>query len=192
MIHGTPREANSLSPVPSAARPSRTARRMLFSFTCHLQLRWIVGQRGTRPHSPGAVILPSQLYPIVEECVLRSTAGWPQRKKIAFERVNMPGHAGQSHTGCERLHDNGGKPAVFPPSDLTRHDCWAVCLAQCPCRMARGTPHTSHGVSSYVPSRRAIRRLLMRLRQDGAISTARRSSCCLLASAEDAGDRMGL
>ena len=38
MIHGTPREANSLSPVPSAARPSRTALRMLFSFTCHLQL----------------------------------------------------------------------------------------------------------------------------------------------------------
>ena len=32
MIHGTPRDANSLSPVPSAARPSRTARRMLFSF----------------------------------------------------------------------------------------------------------------------------------------------------------------
>src|SRR4030095_1526590 len=36
MIHGTPREANSLSPVPSAARPSRTALRMLFSFTCYL------------------------------------------------------------------------------------------------------------------------------------------------------------
>src|SRR5579863_3537775 len=33
MIQGTPREANSLSPVPSAARPSRTARLMLFSFT---------------------------------------------------------------------------------------------------------------------------------------------------------------
>ena len=32
MIHGTPRDANSLSPVPSAARPSRTARHMLFSF----------------------------------------------------------------------------------------------------------------------------------------------------------------
>src|SRR5215469_766382 len=32
MIQGTPREANSLSPVPSAARPSRTARLMLFSF----------------------------------------------------------------------------------------------------------------------------------------------------------------
>src|SRR5437016_1689960 len=32
MIHGTPREANSLSWIPSAARPSRTARRMLFSF----------------------------------------------------------------------------------------------------------------------------------------------------------------
>ena len=30
--YGTPRDANSLSPVPSAARPSRTARRMLFSF----------------------------------------------------------------------------------------------------------------------------------------------------------------
>ena len=32
MIQGTPRDANSLSPVPSAARPSRTARLMLFSF----------------------------------------------------------------------------------------------------------------------------------------------------------------
>src|SRR3970282_8711 len=32
MIHGMPREANSLMPVPSAARPSRTARRILFSF----------------------------------------------------------------------------------------------------------------------------------------------------------------
>src|SRR6185312_295549 len=32
MIHGTPRDVNSLSWVPSAARPSRTARRMLFSF----------------------------------------------------------------------------------------------------------------------------------------------------------------
>src|SRR5262245_42586425 len=32
MIHGIPREANSLRPVPNAARPSRTARRMLFSF----------------------------------------------------------------------------------------------------------------------------------------------------------------
>ena len=32
MIHGTPRDANSLSPVPSAARPSRTARHMLLSF----------------------------------------------------------------------------------------------------------------------------------------------------------------
>jgi hypothetical protein len=32
MIHGTPRDPNSLSPVPSAARPSRTARLMLFSF----------------------------------------------------------------------------------------------------------------------------------------------------------------
>jgi len=32
MIYGTPRDANSLSPVPSAARPSCTARRMLFSF----------------------------------------------------------------------------------------------------------------------------------------------------------------
>src|SRR6266545_3566319 len=38
MIRGTPREANSLSPVPSAARPSRTALRMLFSFTSHLPL----------------------------------------------------------------------------------------------------------------------------------------------------------
>src|SRR5215470_15516603 len=38
MIRGTPREANSLSPVPSAARPSRTALRMLFSFTNHLPL----------------------------------------------------------------------------------------------------------------------------------------------------------
>src|SRR6266850_1275841 len=38
MIRGTPRDANSLSPVPSAARPSRTALRMLFSFTCHLPL----------------------------------------------------------------------------------------------------------------------------------------------------------
>src|SRR5688572_7155088 len=33
MMCGTPRVANSLSPVPSAARPSRTALRMLFSFT---------------------------------------------------------------------------------------------------------------------------------------------------------------
>ena len=32
MIHGTPRDANSLSPVPSAGRPSRTARHMLLSF----------------------------------------------------------------------------------------------------------------------------------------------------------------
>jgi hypothetical protein len=32
MIHGTPRDANSFSPVPSAARPSRTARHMLLSF----------------------------------------------------------------------------------------------------------------------------------------------------------------
>src|ERR1051326_2278613 len=32
MICGTPRDANSLSPVPSAARPSRTARNMLLSF----------------------------------------------------------------------------------------------------------------------------------------------------------------
>jgi hypothetical protein len=32
MIHGTTRDANSLSPVPSAARPSRTARHMLLSF----------------------------------------------------------------------------------------------------------------------------------------------------------------
>ena len=32
MIHGTPRDANSLSPVPSAARPARTARHMLLSF----------------------------------------------------------------------------------------------------------------------------------------------------------------
>ena len=32
MIQGTPREANSFSPVPSAARPSRTARRIAFSF----------------------------------------------------------------------------------------------------------------------------------------------------------------
>src|SRR5688572_29010495 len=31
-MRGTPRDANSLSPVPSAARPSRTALRMLFSF----------------------------------------------------------------------------------------------------------------------------------------------------------------
>src|SRR5690348_5763108 len=38
MIHGTPREANSLSPVPSAARPSRTARRMLFSFMTRSRL----------------------------------------------------------------------------------------------------------------------------------------------------------
>src|SRR5262245_13894700 len=38
MIRGTPRDANSLSPVPSAARPSRTALRMLFSRTCHLPL----------------------------------------------------------------------------------------------------------------------------------------------------------
>src|SRR5688572_16614862 len=38
MIHGTPREENSLSPVPSAARPSRTARRMLFSF---MRLSWL-------------------------------------------------------------------------------------------------------------------------------------------------------
>src|SRR5262249_17126055 len=37
MIQGTPRDANSLSPVPSAARPSRTARRMLFSFLTVLQ-----------------------------------------------------------------------------------------------------------------------------------------------------------
>src|SRR5207344_3160207 len=32
MIHGTPRDANSFSPVPSAARPARTARHMLLSF----------------------------------------------------------------------------------------------------------------------------------------------------------------
>src|ERR1700728_1032139 len=38
MIQGTPREANSLSPVPSAARPSRTARRMLFSFMTRSEL----------------------------------------------------------------------------------------------------------------------------------------------------------
>src|SRR5437667_414387 len=38
MILGTPREANSLSPVPSAARPSRTARRMLFSFMARSRL----------------------------------------------------------------------------------------------------------------------------------------------------------
>src|SRR5689334_13142081 len=38
MIHGTPRDANSLSWVPSAARPSRTARRMLFSFMGRLRL----------------------------------------------------------------------------------------------------------------------------------------------------------
>src|SRR5215510_13586481 len=39
MIHGIPREANSLTPVPSAARPSRTARRMLFSFMSLLRAR---------------------------------------------------------------------------------------------------------------------------------------------------------
>src|SRR4051794_210588 len=38
MIQGTPREANSLSPVPNAARPSRTARRMLFSFMARSRL----------------------------------------------------------------------------------------------------------------------------------------------------------
>src|SRR5689334_5415631 len=95
MIHGTPREANSLSPVPSAARPSRTARRMLFSFTCHPQLRWIVGQRGTRPHSPGAVIIPRQLYPIVEECVLRSTCLLATAQK---NRVRAREHAGACGT----------------------------------------------------------------------------------------------
>src|ERR1700716_3236980 len=36
MMCGTPRVANSFNPVPSAARPSRTALRMLFSFTCRL------------------------------------------------------------------------------------------------------------------------------------------------------------
>src|SRR5271163_3211657 len=46
MIHGTPRDANSLSPVPSAARPSRTARRMLFSFMDRTKLP----SRGTESH----------------------------------------------------------------------------------------------------------------------------------------------
>src|SRR5436309_10143910 len=46
IIQGTPRDANSLSPVPSAARPSRTARRMLFSFMAR-----------SRP-PPGTVALP--------------------------------------------------------------------------------------------------------------------------------------
>src|SRR6185312_11144801 len=40
MIHGTPRDANSLSWVPNAARPSRTARRMLFSFMGRTRLPW--------------------------------------------------------------------------------------------------------------------------------------------------------
>src|SRR6201993_4031814 len=39
MIQGTPRDANSLSPVPSAARPSRTARLMLFSFMARSRFR---------------------------------------------------------------------------------------------------------------------------------------------------------
>src|SRR4029450_6367122 len=73
MIHGTPREANSLSPVPSAARPSRTARWMLFSFTCHLRLGLRVVQCSPRPHSPVAGISPRKLAPIVEECGRRST-----------------------------------------------------------------------------------------------------------------------
>src|ERR1700741_4283748 len=62
MIRGTPRDANSLRPVPSAARPSRTALRMLFSFTCHLQLRLIVGKLCIRTHSTGAMITSSKLY----------------------------------------------------------------------------------------------------------------------------------
>src|SRR4029450_2309839 len=73
MIHGTPREANSLSPVPSAARPSRTARRMLFSCTCHLQLGLLVGKRCPRTPSSLALITLGKLPRIVEECVRRST-----------------------------------------------------------------------------------------------------------------------
>src|SRR4029450_7550707 len=91
MIHGTPREANSLSPVPSAARPSRTARRMLFSCTCHLQLGLLVVQRCPRTHSPVAVITLGKLSRIVEECVRRSipmvaTAG-PKAERFRLSKA---------------------------------------------------------------------------------------------------------
>src|SRR5580700_16930 len=58
MIQGTPREANSLSPVPSAARPSRTARHMLLSFMDRglpLAVDWLKcasGWFGNAPPSP--------------------------------------------------------------------------------------------------------------------------------------------
>jgi hypothetical protein len=56
MIQGTPRVANSFNPVPSAARPSRTALRMLFSFTCVLRLVAI------QPvHGASASVLPGAI-----------------------------------------------------------------------------------------------------------------------------------
>src|SRR5262245_17463603 len=117
MIHGTPREANSLSPVPSAARPSRTARRMLFSFTCHLQLRRIVGRRGIRPHSPGTVIILSQLYPIVEECVLRSTCLLATAQK---NRVRAHEHAGARGTKPSGRSDLDSAPVFLLPPRMGR------------------------------------------------------------------------
>src|SRR5690349_2593628 len=58
MIHGTPRDANSFSPVPRAARPSRTARLMLLSFMdrSRLPLRGteFVTQLVTQVRSPPA------------------------------------------------------------------------------------------------------------------------------------------
>src|SRR5712691_10373652 len=99
MIHGTPRDANSLSPVPSAARPSRTALRMLFSFTCHLQWRLIVGKLCIRPHSTVAVITPSKLYRIVEEYVMRSTHISP----FAIQKVQKLNFQGGLHFGSTVL-----------------------------------------------------------------------------------------
>src|SRR6266851_9366457 len=63
MIHGTPRDANSFSPVPSAARPSRTARLMLFSFIDRTRLPSRSTESMLRPVTPSS---GSQSAPVGE------------------------------------------------------------------------------------------------------------------------------
>src|SRR5579862_8950247 len=102
MIHGTPREANSLSPEPSAARPSRTARLMLLSFMARSRLPSYVIISATMQRSERWAQLPVAESRGYSPAPIAADSG-RRRCTVRSSPPNWrPDHRGLSKNGLDR------------------------------------------------------------------------------------------